>query len=150
MGEVELVCAGLQLEAGHNMAKHIHYFEGAFPRQLDCDSACRGIGPKAESVLCGFGYACIPTVVGCEELVYLGHVTDVVLLFAVVPGVVTADDFDVLKGCVALIGVAYKAQTVVATVGEGIDNGLTCAVVSGFPIIKYGLYAEAEISTKIL
>ena len=145
-----MVCTGLQLVSGHDMAEHVYYFEVAFLWQLDRDAACCGIGPESKRTMRGLGYACIPTVVGGEEFVYLGHVTDVVLLFAVVPGVVAADDFNVLKGSIALIGVADKAQPVVAQVGKGVDNGLAGAVVGCFPVVKYSFYAEAEVSTKIL
>ena len=145
-----MVCAGLQLVGGHDMAEHVYYFQVTFFRQLDRDSACCGVGPEPKIALRGLGYARIPAVVGGEELVYLGHVTDVVLLFAVIPSVVAADDFDVLKGCIALIGVADKALPVVVQVGKGVDDGLVGAVVGCFPVVKYSFYAEAEISTKIL
>ncbi len=123
------------------MAKHVYYFDVAFLWQLDRDSACCGVGPEPKIALRGLGYARIPAVVGGEELVYLGHVADVVLLFAVVPGVVAADDFNVLKGSIALIGVADKAQPVVAQVGKGVDNGLAGAVVGCFPVVENSLYA---------
>ena len=88
MGEVEVVCAGLQLVGGHDMAMHVNYFQVTFSRQLDRDSARCGVGPESKSALRGLGYTRIPAIVGGEELVYLGHVADIVLLFAVVPGVV--------------------------------------------------------------
>ena len=132
------------------MAKHIYYFDVTFFLQLDRDSACCGVGPESKRIVRGLSYARIPAVVGGEELVYFGHVAYVVLIFAVVPGVVAADDFDVLKGSIALIGEADKAQPVVAQVGKGVDDGVAGAVVGCFPVIEYGLYSEAKVSTKIL
>lgn len=127
-----MVCAGLQLVGGYDMAEHVYYIYVTFFRQLDRDAACCGVGPESKNALRRLGYSRIPTVVGGEEFVYLGHVTDVVLLFAVVPGVVAANDLDVLKGCIALIGVADKAQPVVAQVGKGVETGSSVQLSAAF------------------